>query len=109
VILTYKTGRRFYYLALSHGFIRPDMSATAEGRKSRANAVKRITAVLGALRKNGDLRWEAVLDLTRELDQPLVYASPRAAHASMRRIYDEDRWLGQPLPAADRRYMHQHH
>jgi hypothetical protein len=91
-----KTGRRFYYLALSHGLIRPDMSATTEGKKSRAAAVKRITAVLGALRKSGDLDWESVLDLTRELDQWQVYGSPREARAALRRHYDEDRWLGQP-------------
>jgi hypothetical protein len=91
-----KTGRRFYYLALSHGYIRPDMSATREGVKSRLAAVKRITSILGTLRKNGDLSWEAVLDLTRELDEWQVYASPREARAAMRSRYDEDRWLGQP-------------
>jgi hypothetical protein len=30
-----KTGRRFYYVALSYGYIQPDMSATDEGKKSR--------------------------------------------------------------------------
>jgi hypothetical protein len=40
--------------------------------------------VLGKLRMAGDLPWEAVLDLTRELDQWQVYDSPREARASMR-------------------------
>jgi hypothetical protein len=91
-----KTGRRFYYLALSHGYVRPDMSATDEGKKSRDSAYKKVTDILGALRMNGDLGWDAVLDLTRELDQWLAYDSPRDARERMRRIYDEDRWLGQP-------------
>jgi hypothetical protein len=92
-----KTGRRFYYLALSHGYIRPDMSATPEARKSRDAAYKRVTEILGILRKAGDLDWAAVLDLTRELDEWLIYASPREARENMRRFYDEDRWLGQPF------------
>jgi hypothetical protein len=91
-----KTGRRYYYLALSHGYIRPDMSATDEGGKSRNSAYKRITDVLGKLRKAGRLDWDLVLDLTRELDQWQTYSSPREARADMRRHYSEDRWLGQP-------------
>src|SRR6516162_9870394 len=35
-----KTGRRYYYLALSYGYIQPDMSDTPEGRKSRDAAYK---------------------------------------------------------------------
>jgi hypothetical protein len=92
-----KTGRRFYYLALSLGCISPDMSATDEGKNSREAAYKRVTDVLGVLRMNGELSWEAVLDLTRELDQWLAYDSPREARKAMRRRYDEDRWLGQPI------------
>jgi hypothetical protein len=38
-----------------------------------------------------------VLDLTRDLDRWPAYSSPREARATMRRIYDEDRWLGQPF------------
>jgi hypothetical protein len=53
--------------------------------------------VLGVLRKAGDLGWDMVLDLTRELDQWQTYESPRAARAALRRRYDEDRWLGQPF------------
>jgi hypothetical protein len=89
-----KTGRRFYYLALSHGYIMPDMGSTAEAMKSRDAAYDRVTAVLGTLRKQDKLGWDMV-DLTRDLDECLVYGSPRAARASMRRLYDEDRWLGQ--------------
>jgi hypothetical protein len=37
-----------------------------------------------------------VLDLTRELTKWRTFASPREARAYLRRIYDEDRWLGQP-------------
>jgi hypothetical protein len=44
----------------------------------------------------GRLAWDAVLDLTRELDQWQTYESPRQARAATRRRYDEDRWLGQP-------------
>ena len=36
-----------------------------------------------------------VLDLTRDLDQWQTFGSPREARARMRRLYDEDRWLGQ--------------
>ena len=90
-----KTGRRYYYLALSHGYIQPDMSDTPEGKKSRDAAYDRVTAVLGILRKQGRLGWDMVLDLTRELDQWQTYGSPREARARMRRSYDEDRWAGQ--------------
>jgi hypothetical protein len=91
-----KTGRRYYYLALSHGYIKPDMSDTPEGKKSRDAAYDRVTAVLGAMRKAGMLAWHMVLDLTRELDEWQTYNSPREARAALRRRYDEDRWLGQP-------------
>jgi hypothetical protein len=53
-----KTGRRFYYLALSYGYIQPDMSATDAGRKSRDAAYQRITRVLGVLRKQGEIGWD---------------------------------------------------
>jgi hypothetical protein len=36
-----------------------------------------------------------VLDLTRDLDQWQTLGSPREARAHTRRLYDEDRWLGQ--------------
>jgi hypothetical protein len=36
-----------------------------------------------------------VLDLTRDLDQWQVFSSARDARIEMRRVYDEDRWLGQ--------------
>jgi hypothetical protein len=91
-----KTGRRYYYLALSHGYIRPDMSATKDGEKSRKRETKRITDILGTLRKNGSLPWNMVIDLTRELDLPLAYTSTREARAHTRGIYNEDRWLQQP-------------
>jgi hypothetical protein len=90
-----KTGRRFYYLALSHGYIDVDMSDTAAGKKSRDAAYDRVTRKLGALQMAGLLGWDMVLDLTRELDQWRTFDSPREARAAMRRSYDEDRWLGQ--------------
>jgi hypothetical protein len=37
-----KPGRRFYYLALSYGYIQPDMSATDAGKASRLAAYKRL-------------------------------------------------------------------
>ena len=43
-----KTGRRFYYLALSHGYIKVDMSDSETGKKSRDRAYKLITDKLGA-------------------------------------------------------------
>jgi hypothetical protein len=92
-----KTGRRYYYLALSHGYIQPNMSASPEGKKSRDAAYDRITRVLGVLRKADKLSWDMVLDLTRELDQWQTYESPREARAALRERYDEDRWLGQPF------------
>jgi hypothetical protein len=91
-----KTGRRFYYLVLSHGYIVPDMSATDAGKQSRDAAYGRVTRILGMLRKNRLLPWEAVLDLTREVVEWQVYSSPREARALLRKHYDEDRWLGQP-------------
>ena len=91
-----KTGRRFYYLALSYGYIKPDMGDTAEAKASRDAAYDRITGVLGTLRKMGSLDWDKVLDLTRELDEWPTYGSPREARAALRECYDEDRWLGQP-------------
>jgi hypothetical protein len=90
-----KTGRRFYYLALSYGHIQPDMGDTAEAKKSRNAAYDRVTDALDKLRKMGRLGWDMVLDLTRDLDQWRAYASPREARAEMRSMYDEDRWLGQ--------------
>jgi hypothetical protein len=90
-----KTGRRYYYLALSHGYIDVDMTDTPAGKKSRDNAYKTVTAKLGALRMAGRLGWNMVLDLTRELDEWETFDSPREARASMRRHYSEDRWLGQ--------------
>ena len=90
-----KTGRRYYYLALSYGYIKPDMAATKEGTASRSAAYKRVTKILGKLRQTARLGWDMVLDLTRDLIRPLAYGSPREARASMRNFYDEDRWLGQ--------------
>lgn len=69
---------------------------SADAKASRAAAQKRIERILGALRKQGRLPWNAVLDLTRDLDQWQVYGSPRDARAAMCRRYTEDRWLGQP-------------
>jgi hypothetical protein len=80
-----KTGRRYFYLALSHGYIRPNMGASDAAKKSRDAAYDRITDVLGVLRMNGSLSWEMVLDLTRELDEWQTYESPREARAAMRR------------------------
>jgi hypothetical protein len=90
-----KTGRRFYYLVLSHAYLVVDMSDTEEGKKSRDSAYKRVTKKLGALRMAGSLDWDMVLDLTRELVEWETFTSPREARAAMRRRYDEDRWLGQ--------------
>ena len=90
-----KTGRRYYYLALSHGYINPDMGASDAAKKERDAAYKQVTEVLGTLRKSDWLGWDMVLDLTRDLDKQLTYGSPREARASTRQIYDEDRWLGQ--------------
>ena len=71
---------------------------------SRRNAYRRITTLLGDLRKAGSLGWDMVLDLTRELVEWATFASPREARAQLRRQYDEDRWLGQPYyPIFDRR------
>jgi hypothetical protein len=72
------------------------MSATKDGEKSRKRETKRITDILGTLRKNGSLPWNMVIDLTRELDLPLAYTSTREARAHTRAIYNEDRWLQQP-------------
>jgi hypothetical protein len=91
-----KTGRRYYYLALSHHFVRPSMTDTPEAKKQRDAAYKRVLDVLGRLRQQHRLDWSMVLDLTRELDQWQMFASAREARAEMRRAYDEDRWLGQP-------------
>ena len=52
--------------------------------------------VLKVLRMEDRLGWGDVLDLTRELNEPLAYKSPREARAILRRAYDEDRWIGQP-------------
>jgi hypothetical protein len=90
-----KTARRFFYLALSHGYIQPDMGASDQAKKSRDAAYDRIVKVLGVLRKQGKLGWHDVLDLTRELVEWQVYSSAREARAHMRRVYNEDRWLGQ--------------
>lgn len=102
-----KTARRFYYLALSYGYIKPIMDVVLDakgrdlGKASRDAAYKRITDILGILRMQGELAgtglgWDRVLDLTRELDEWQTYTSPREARAALRRHYAEDRWLGQP-------------
>ena len=83
-----KTGRRYYYLALSYSYIMPDMSASDAGKKSRDAAYDRIR------RTNGTLGWDMVLDLS-ELDQWQMFSSPREARADLRKYYTEDRWLGQ--------------
>src|SRR5262245_50601690 len=87
-----KTGRRFWYLALSHGFISVDMGASDVAKAERQKAQKKITDILGTLRKSGELKWDKVLDLTRDLDEWQTYTSPRKARAAVRRLYDEDRW-----------------
>ena len=91
-----KTGRRYYYLALSYGYIAPDMGSSDQAKKERDAAYKRVTGILGSLRKKGLLSWDMVLDLTRDLVEWEVYASPREARAALRQHYSEDRWLGQP-------------
>jgi len=90
-----KSGRRYFYLALSHGYIKPDMSATDAGKKSRDAAYDTVNEVLCALRKQGRLSWGMVLDLTRDIVKWRIYDSPRQARAELRRDYDEDRWRGQ--------------
>jgi len=90
-----KTGRRYYYLALSYGYISPDMGASDEAKAERAAAYKLSTDVLGTMRMSGQLDWDMVLDLTRSLDEWQTYGSARDARAAMRRSYDEDRWMGQ--------------
>ena len=90
-----KTGRRYYYLAISYGYVRPDMSDTPAAKRSRDAAYDRVTSVLGILRKQGRIDWSMVLDLTREIDHWQTYELPRDARAAMRRRYTEDRWLGQ--------------
>jgi hypothetical protein len=72
------------------------MGASDDAKKSRDAAYKRVCDVLAKLRMAGDLSWEDVLDLTRELVQWQIYDSPREARAAMRKTYDEDHWLGQP-------------
>jgi hypothetical protein len=89
-----KTGRRYYYLALSHGYIEVDMSDTSSGKKSRDRAYKKITAKLGSLRMASYLGWDMVLDLTRELDEWQTYGSPCEARTAIRRNYNEDAGLG---------------
>jgi hypothetical protein len=91
-----KTGRRYYYLAISHGYISPDMSDSRAGKRSRDAAYDAVIETLGKLRMMGELGWDMVLDLTRELTEWKVFTSPREARAEMRATYDEDRWLGQP-------------
>src|SRR5262245_17279721 len=90
-----KTGRRYYYLALSYGYISPDMGASDAAKRERDAAYGRVLDVLGTMRMSGQLGWDMVLDLTRELDEWQVYGNPREARAAMRRSYDEDRWIGQ--------------
>jgi hypothetical protein len=90
-----KTGRRFYYVALSYGYIRPSMGASTEAKKEREAEYGRINQVLGILRMQGLLDWDMVLDLTRELTEWQTYDSPREARAQLRDSYSEDRWLGQ--------------
>ena len=96
LIITPKTGRRFFYVALSHGYIKPDMGATKKAKASRDAAYDRVTSILGELRKRGEIGWGDVLDLTRELDKPLMFNSHREAREVIRSRYDEDRWIGQP-------------
>ena len=65
-----KTGRRFYYLALSYGYLVVDMSE--QRRKAEPHELQvmtRVTKKLGALRMAGRLSWDMVLDLTRELER----------------------------------------
>jgi hypothetical protein len=90
-----KTGRRYYYLALSYGYITPDMGPSDAAKRERDAAYGRVLDVLSTMRMSGQLGWDMVLDLTRELDEWQVYGSTREARADMRRSYDEDRWLGQ--------------
>ena len=67
-----KTGRRYWYLALSLGHVRPSMEAGDAAATERRKAQKRITDILGILRKQGRLSWDMVLDLTRELERMAV-------------------------------------
>jgi hypothetical protein len=95
LITTPKTGRRFFYVALSNGYVKPDMGYSDDAKESRDAAYDRINKLLVELRKQGEIGWDAVVDLTRELDQWQTYESPREARKAMRRSYTEDRWLGQ--------------
>jgi hypothetical protein len=73
------------------------MDDTPDAKKSRDAAYDRLTNLLGRSRKEGALRWDAVLDLTRELVELQTYGSAPEARAAMRRDYDEDRWIGHVL------------
>jgi hypothetical protein len=46
-----------------------------------------VTSILGILRKQGRLPWQAVLDLTRNLDEWRTFGSPREARADARKFY----------------------
>jgi hypothetical protein len=65
-------------------------------RRTPREAQKRITDILGTLRKQSRLDWDMVLDLTRELDEWQTFESVRDARACLRRIYTEHLWIGQP-------------
>jgi len=92
-----RSGEALPAVTLDGGTGLPPATATLAGKKSRDAAYDRVTAVLGILRKQGRLDWSMVLDLTRELvEWQIIFASRREARAHLRRIYDEDRWLGQP-------------
>ena len=80
-----KTGRGFFYLALSHGYINPDMTDTDAAKRSRDAAYDRVTGVLGEFRKSGDIGWGDVLDLTRTLDERTTFESPRDGPSACRR------------------------
>ena len=71
-----KTARRLYYLALSHGYITPDMGDTPEAKRSPDAAYELVTSVVGELRKSGDIGWGDVLDLTRTPDERSAFESP---------------------------------
>lgn len=93
-----KTGRRYYYLCISHRYIQPDMGASKEAKRERDGAYKRVLRVLKKLRMLDDrLPFYMVLDLSRELTEWQTFRSPREARRHMRDRYQEDRWIGQPF------------
>lgn len=81
------TVRQVYYLAVAQGIV----------PKSHQHGYRVVQIRLTALRETGEVPYEWIIDNSRQVSEPLTYASVEDAVAQTARWYRRDHWADQPV------------